>query len=112
MPKTWFDTSSVCESDAIAALIRYVDIDRVLYGSDDIPVGIARGKYVSFGYAWAYLSETNHNVNLSHCDGRMTFTRYEQLRAMKRASEAVGLSRNDIEAMFSGNAERLISLCR
>ena len=112
MPNTWFDTSSVCESDAIAALIRYVDIDRVLYGSDDIPVGIARGKYVSFGYAWAYLSETNHNVNLSHCDGRMTFTRYEQLRAMKRASEAVGLSRNDIEAMFSGNAERLISLCR
>ena len=42
----------------------------------------------------------------------MTFVRYEQLRAMKRASEAVGLSGDDIEAMFSGNAERLISLCR
>lgn len=112
MPNTWFDTSSVCESDAIAALIRCVGIERVMYGSDDIPVGIARGKYISFGYAWAYLSETNHNVNLSHCDARMTFTRYEQLRAMKRASDAVGLSRDNIEAMFSGNAERLISLCR
>ena len=55
---------------------------------------------------------TNHSVNLSHCDGRMTFTRYEQLRAMKRASEAVGLSRSDVEAMFSGNAEQLIALAR
>ncbi len=109
MPNTWFDTSSVCESDAIAALIRCVGIGRVMYGSDDVPVGILRGKYISFGYGWAYLSETNQNVNLSHCDGRMTFTRYEQLRAMKRASAAVGLSRADVEAMFSGNAEKLIA---
>lgn len=112
MPNTWFDTSSVCESDAITALLRCVGIERVMYGSDDIPVGIARGKYISFGYAWAYLSETNHSVNLSHCDGRMTFTRYEQLRAMKRAADAVGLSQSDVEALFHGNAMRLIGLCR
>lgn len=112
MPNTWFDTSSVCESDAIAALIRCVGIDRVMYGSDDVPVGVLRGKYISFGYGWAYLSESNHSVNLAHCDGRMTFTRYEQLRAMKRAAEAVGLSDSDRQAMFSDNAEQLIALAR
>jgi glutamate-1-semialdehyde 2,1-aminomutase len=108
MPNTWFDTSSVCESDAIEALIRTVGIQRVMYGSDDVPVGVLRGKYVSFGYGWAYLSEQNHNLNLSHCDGRMTFTRFEQLRAMKRASLSTGLTEPQIEALFHDNAVSLI----
>ena len=108
MPNTWFDTSSVCESDAIEALIRTVGIERVMYGSDDVPVGVLRGKYIAFGYGWAYLSEQNHNLNLSHCDGRMTFTRFEQLRAMKRASRAAGLTDPQIEALFHDNAVSLI----
>mgnify|MGYP002631992628 FL=1 len=108
MPNTWFDTSSVCESDAIEALIRTVGIERVMYGSDDVPVGVLRGKYISFGYGWAYLSEQNHNFNLSHCDARMTFTRFEQLRAMKRAARATGLTDLQIEALFHDNAVSLI----
>lgn len=108
MPNTWFDTSSVCEADAIAALIRTVGIDRVMYGSDDVPVGVLRGKYISFGYGWAFLSETNHQLNLSHCDSRMTFTRYEELRAMKRAAQSVSLTDSQIEALFYDNAVSLI----
>lgn len=109
MPNTWFDTSSVCESDAIEALIRTVGIERVMYGSDDVPVGVLRGKYIAFGYGWAYLSEQNHNLNLTHCDGRMTFTRFEQLRAMKRASRATGLTDKQVEALFHDNAVSLIN---
>ncbi|MCA9178707.1 MAG: amidohydrolase family protein [Planctomycetales bacterium] len=110
LPNTWFDTSSVCESEAIAALIRSVGIGRVMYGSDDIPVGVLRGKYVSFGRAWAYLSEANQSLNLSHCDPRMTFTRYEQLRAMRRAAISVGLTGQEIADLFHDNARRLLSL--
>ncbi len=109
MPNTWFDPSSVCESDAIEALIECVGIERVVYGSDDVPVGVHRGKYVAFGHAWAYLSETNHNLNLTHCDGRMTFTRYEQLRAMKRAANRHGLGRPEIEKLFHDNASQLVN---
>lgn len=112
LPNTWFDTSSVCESDAMEALIHCVGIERVMYGSDDVPVGVLRGKYVAFGHAWAYLSETNHNMSLVHCDGRMTFTRYEQLRAMKRAARRQGLGRPEIEALFHDNALRLIDSAR
>lgn len=112
MPNTWFDTSSVCESDAVAALLRCVGVEQVMYGSDDVPVGILRGKYVAFGYGWAYLSEQNHSLNLTHCDPRMTFTRYEQLRAMRRAADAVGLSQTDIGAMFHDNAARLVNHVR
>lgn len=108
MPNTWFDTSSVCESDAIEALIRTVGVDRVMYGSDDVPVGVLRGKYVSFGYGWAFLSEKNHQLNLSHCDARMTFTRYEQLRAMKRAARSTRLTDSEVESLFFGNAVSLM----
>jgi glutamate-1-semialdehyde 2,1-aminomutase len=108
LPHTWFDTSSVCESDAVEALLSAVGIERVMYGSDDVPVGVLRGKYVAFGYGWAFLSETNHSLNLSHCDPRMTFTRYEQLRAMRRATLRLGLGRLQIERLFHDNARQLI----
>jgi glutamate-1-semialdehyde 2,1-aminomutase len=104
LPNVWYDTSSVCESDAMDALYTGVGSDRVMYGSDDIPVGVLRGKYIAFGHAWAYLSETNHALNLSHCEPRMTFTRYEQLRAMRRAAKRLGMTRRQNEALFHDTA--------
>jgi glutamate-1-semialdehyde 2,1-aminomutase len=83
-----------------------------MYGSDDIPVGVLRGKYIAFGYAWAYLSENNHTLNLSHCEPRMTFTRYEQLRAMRRAGRRLGMTREEILALFHDTAWGLIQSVR
>ncbi len=109
LPNVWYDTSSVCESDAMDALYTAVGVDRVMYGSDDIPVGVLRGKYISFGFAWAYLSEKNQSLNLSHCESRMTFTRYEQLRAMQRAARRLGMTRAQTEALFYDTAAALIA---
>ena len=67
------------------ALLSIAGPDRVMYGSDDIPVGITRGKYITFGFAWTELNEHNHQFNLSHCNPTMTFVRYEMLRALQRA---------------------------
>ncbi|MBA4019339.1 MAG: hypothetical protein C0483_19405 [Pirellula sp.] len=112
LPNIWYDVSSVCETDAIDALLSNVGHERVMYGSDDVPVGVLRGKYIAFGYAWAYLSETNQSLSLVHCDGRMTFTRYEQLRAMKRASRRLGQTPEQIRAMFYDTAAGLIESVR
>lgn len=73
LPNLWYDTSSVCESDAFDALLSNVAPERVMYGSDDIPVGVSRGKYITFGYAWTFLNEDNHRLGLSHCNPQMTF---------------------------------------
>lgn len=108
----WYDTSSVCETDAFYALFSAVGAERVMYGSDDIPVGVQRGKYITFGYAWAYLGETNHSLNLSHCNPQMTFTRYEQLRAMCRAAERFGLSEKQYQDLFFNTAAHLIKSAR
>ena len=108
----WWDTSSVCESDAFDALFSAVGVDRVMYGSDDFPVGVQRGKYIAFGYAWAFLSETNHTLDLSHCNPTMTLTRYEQLRAMRQAARRHNLSQGQREALFFDTAARLIDSVR
>ena len=112
LPNVWYDTSSVCESDAVEALLSGVGPERVMYGSDDVPVGVLRGKYIAFGRAWAFLSASNHSLDLSHCDPRMTFVRYEQLRAMRRAVLRLGLSRGQIEDLFCNTAARLIDSTR
>ncbi|MBI3861004.1 MAG: amidohydrolase family protein [Planctomycetia bacterium] len=112
LPNVWYDTSSVCESDAMDALYNGVGCDRVMYGSDDIPIGVLRGKYIAFGYAWAYLSEKNQSLNLSHCDARMTFTRYEQLRAMQRAARRLGMTPAQNQALFYDTAAALIDSTR
>jgi glutamate-1-semialdehyde 2,1-aminomutase len=110
--QVWFDTSSVCESDAIEALLHLVGVERVMYGSDDVPVGVLRGKYISFGRGWAFLSPTNHQFNLSHCDPGMTFTRYEQLRAMRQAARRLGLTASELDLLFHGTAAELIASTR
>jgi hypothetical protein len=112
LPNVWYDTSSVCESDAFEALYSGVGVERVMYGSDDIPIGVLRGKYIAFGFAWCYLSESNHSFNLSHCEPQMTFTRYEQLRAMRRAAQRLGLTRQQNEALFHDTAAGLIASVR
>ena len=104
----WFDCSTVCESDALDALYTGVGMDRVMYGSDDM-IGPLRGKYITFGKAWTFLSPYNHSLNLSHCDDRMTFIRYEQLRAMKRGARQVGLSEKQKKALFHDTAKKLVN---
>lgn len=108
LPNVWYDTSSVCESDAVDALCSGVGWERVMYGSDDVPVGVVRGKYIAFGRAWAYLGPQNQSFSLSHCDERMTFTRYEQLRGMRRALVRLGLNKSQIARMFYDTAAELV----
>ena len=104
----WYDCSTVCESDALDALYTGIGVDRVMYGSDDM-IGPLRGKYITFGNAWAFLSPYNNSLNLSHCDDRMTFIRYEQLRAMKRGARQIGLDQKQREALFHDTAYKLIN---
>jgi predicted TIM-barrel fold metal-dependent hydrolase len=109
IPNLWYDISSVCDTDAMDALLSIAGPERVMYGSDDLAVGVGRGKYLTFGHAWCYLTETNHRFDLSHCDGRMTFTRYESLRAFRRACQRQGFGRREIKKLFYANAKALLS---
>lgn len=107
LPNIWYDTSTVCESDALDALYQGVGVDRVMYGSDDM-IGPMRGKYITFGRAWSGLSPDNHSLTLGHCDPRMTYIRYEQLRAMKRGARQLTLTTAQRSALFHDTARNLV----
>ena len=79
---------------------------------DDLAVGIARGKYLTFGYAWVWMDEKNQTFNTDHCDGRMTLVRYEMLRAMRRAARRARFTPAQIADLFYGNAAALIQETR
>jgi glutamate-1-semialdehyde 2,1-aminomutase len=106
---TWIEGSSVCESAAFDATFSTIPSSRVMYGTDDFPVGVTRGKYLAWGYAWSQMDRHNQTFQVRHCDGRMTFVRYEMLRAMRRAAKNQQLSRQQIEDVFYNNAERLVN---
>jgi hypothetical protein len=40
----------------------------------------------------------------------MTFTRYEQLRAMRRAARSIGITDKEIRGIFHDNAIELLAL--
>lgn len=107
IPNIWYDTSTVCEADALDALYTGVGVERVMYGSDDL-IGPMRGKYIAFGRAWSLLHPDNHGLSLGHCTPDMTFIRYEQLRAMKRGARQIGLTEAQRKALFHDTARALV----
>jgi len=109
IPNLWYESSSVCETDAFDALLSFVNPQRFCYGSDDFPVGVTRGKYTAWGHAWAEMNETNQTLSAGHCDGRLTFVRYEMLRAMRRAAKHAHLTPSQIEDVFYNNGASLIA---
>jgi glutamate-1-semialdehyde 2,1-aminomutase len=110
IPNLWSDISSVCDSDALTALISILGADRVMYGSDDLSVSARRGKYITFGYAWVEMNEQNSPFHPDHCDPQMTYIRYESLRVLKRAAGNLCLSKEQIQNLFLGNARSLLSI--
>ncbi|GAG50604.1 unnamed protein product, partial [marine sediment metagenome] len=103
LPNIFIGTSAVTGSDVFDMLLTRFPQERLLYGSDCIFPGISRGTFVHFGRSWDFLTPENHNFDLSHCDGRFTFTMYENLRAFGLACKRNKLSAKQLENIFFEN---------
>ena len=115
--RTCFDISANTNSDVFRQLLDAVGPQRVLFGSD-LPITRMRmrriceqGNYVNIVPRGLY-GDVSGDAHMREADGpdaeRLSFFLYEELDAFRRAAEAVGLTRNDVEDMFCRNAERLI----
>ena len=110
MPSIWYDLSAVNEMSVFVTLFKKEKIERLFFGSDLVPPNF-HGKTVALGRAWACLmTDGIDQLQFIHCDGRPILSVYEQLLAMKLAAEVVGLSRDDVEAIFWRNAAREFKL--
>lgn len=109
-----FDISANTNAANFATLLRAVGPKRVLFGSD-LPITRMRmrrickeGRYVNLVPRGLY-GDVSGDKNMEEVDGEdLTFFLYEEIMAFRRAAEAVGLTRTDVEDVFHGNARRII----
>lgn len=112
-----FDFSANTNQYAMYKLLETVGTKRVMFGTD-APICRMRmkritesGTYINIVPKGLYGDESQ-DPHLRGAEGAeaesLTFFMYEQLRSFKRASEELGLSREDIEAITYSNARRLI----
>ena len=105
----YFDTGAVTEAGATNAILRTFGPRKVMFGSD-WPVSEGRGKCISLGDSFIWI--TPHNIDLvaRYTDAGMVcpaLVGFETLRALKQACDELSLTRADIEDIFWNNAVRL-----
>jgi sugar (pentulose or hexulose) kinase/predicted TIM-barrel fold metal-dependent hydrolase len=110
-PGIYFDNSAVLNPYVHRLALRVIGPDRILYGTDN-PVFFMRGRRQWRGRT--YINRTNHPFYFNklreppEVEAHYTLYMYEALRALKDACRQLGVQRSQIEAVFSGNARRLI----
>ncbi len=108
LDNVWFDTSAVCETEPIVAVLERFGPRRVMWGSD-FPVSQLRGRCVTIGTGFAWITD-DHVAWDSQFFGRPLAVGLESLRATLDAAEQLGLNRNDLRDIFCSNALRLLGI--
>jgi predicted TIM-barrel fold metal-dependent hydrolase len=106
LPNIYYDTSAVNDLYTHYLLLKHENINRIMFGSDNVAAGCGRGKYITYARAWQFYPGVEQ---LEHCEGRATLVVYEQLLQQKRAADILELSTDAIDKLFWTNAEKLIN---
>jgi len=109
LTNVWFDTAAVCEADPIAAILDEFGPRRVLWGSD-FPVSQQRGRCVTLGTGFAWITTDQVDWNERAFFGRPVLVGLESTRAVLDAAGRLGLDAADLQDLFHDNAARLTGL--
>jgi predicted TIM-barrel fold metal-dependent hydrolase len=111
LPNLLVDFSMVQDWEVLEVLIGVFGPARILFGLD-MPVAQEKGKLLSANGQRHFFTKRVHPWSVNNSAGsyrmRCTFYAYEIIRAFKQAAERSGLGREDVEAVFWGNAVRVI----
>ena len=113
-PGVLFDITANVNPDVMEYALETVGPDRLHYGSD-LPVMLMRGireyegeNYINFTngpYSW------NKNRKSPEVEARYTYFVYEELRALIKAVQRLGLGREVVEQILYTNSAKLLQLC-
>jgi predicted TIM-barrel fold metal-dependent hydrolase len=107
----YFDNSAVLNPDVHRLALETLGPRRILYGTDN-PILYLRGRQQWEGRTYvnhtSYPFYFNRRREPPEIEATYTLAMYEALRALRQGCEAAGLEREDVEAIFHGNAGRLI----
>ena len=113
------DFSANTHDRAFEGALRAFGPERCLFGSD-MPITRMRmrrvcedGRYINIVPRGLY-GDVSGDRNMREVAGQeadaLTFFMYEEIKAIRRAVERVGLGRSDVEALFCSNARRFLSI--
>jgi glutamate-1-semialdehyde 2,1-aminomutase len=109
LPNLFVDTSVACSPLAVMACIRQLGVDHVLYASDFFCSHI-RGTNVPVGDSFLWLEEDAAVWKDVVYGKKPVLVGLESLRAVRAACQMLRLSDANVEAIFWGNAARLLDL--
>jgi hypothetical protein len=108
----YFDNSAVYNPAVHRLALELFGPQRILHGTDN-PVFYMRGRRQWEGRRYinrtSYPFHFNKEREAPEIEAAYTLYTYEALQAIRGACEDLQLSRDDVEAIFHGNAERLIA---
>jgi len=111
-PNLCFDNSAVLNPAVHRLALKLLGPKRILYGTDN-PIFYMRGRRQWLGRR--YINHTSANLHFNKVreppdvEAKYTLYMYEALRAIKQACDEVGVDPDGIDAIFHGNADRLIA---
>ena len=109
LQNVWFDTSAICEPDALMAILKTFGSERLLWGSD-FPVSQQRGKCVTVGDAFSWICPRRIDRGPGAPVCRPILVGLESLRALSLAAQLIDLTARDLENIFARNALQLLGL--
>ncbi len=98
-----FDFSAICESPAMAQILKKAGVSRCMWGSD-FPICTLRGKPISLADGFYWINEND----LARFGMPGWLIAIENLMAVRQACALADLSRADTEALFYGTAAKLL----
>ena len=104
----WFDSAGVCETEALLAVLDEFGPRRLLWGSD-FPISNLRGRCVTLGTGFAWVTTDNVEWRNSDVFGEPILVGLEALRALLDACRRFGADRHDLESIFERNARSLLN---
>lgn len=106
LENVYFDMSAICESEAIVPILYEFGPKKLMWASD-YPVNEIAGRSVTVGNGFFWMQK--EALDWKHAIGRTQpiLVGLESLRALKAATDLMGLNQADIQDIFFYNAMRL-----
>ena len=110
LPNLYYDLAMLNHWEVIEYAFAKAAPDKLLFGSD-IPIALAPGKSVEINDGYTYVTPGPWSLSISDDHGKLRFTSflYEELRAVKKAVERLGVGRDFVDGLFYGNGMKLLN---
>jgi len=109
LPNLYYDVAMLNNWEVLEYLFKNVAPERILYATDT-PIALAPGKSVEINDQYTYVTPVPWKLSISDDHRKLVFTSflYEELRAIRKAVERLGLSGRFVRRLFYENGMALL----